>query len=363
MTKRFIALAAALALCLALCACHRYLPENTGGGSAESAPPAVEPAAETEPEPLTLEALDVEFAVGERDVGALLELQKRFPDALINALGAQRVDVGSVEVTFGTSGQATQAAMKSGAVQLAFLPAEDYFAYPFGTVVASEQSAIPDLGAGLILSADGSERFVSALREALPDLRRVLSSYTSEEAGGTYAFDEAAVAQLERLHETGDAQLCAVDADEGGKKLSLRGIGHRLNDYLWGIRAIEVFDGDTLVQTVELSEASDDPYGAPDEYTSCPEPGLLLRAVDVNFDGYDDLEVFGWLTNNTTPCYYWLWNSDTRRFEYGFRMQGMTVDAEAKRLTAEYRERAELAWHDEYEWRDGELVQLVHEQK
>ncbi|MBO4915303.1 MAG: hypothetical protein J5449_08870 [Oscillospiraceae bacterium] len=363
MVRRITALLAALALCLGLCACRRYLPENSG--KPQEAPPVTpaEPAAgETETEPLTLDALNVEFAVGARDVNELLTLQKRFPDALINALGAQRVDVGKVDVTFSPSGEATQAAMKSGAVQLAFLPAEDYFAYPFGTVIAAEKAAVPELTTGLILSADGGERLVSALRKALPDLKRVLSSYTSETALGTYVFDEEALTQLERLHETGDAQLCAANASVGGKTLTLRGVGHRLNDYLWGIRAIEVYDGETLVQTVSLSDASDDPDGGLDEYSSCPEPEQLFRAVDVNFDGYDDIEVFGWLTNNTIPYFYWLWNSDEKRYEYAFRLQGTTIDPADKTLSAEYRESAELFWRDVYEWRDGVLTQISHEQ-
>lgn len=357
--KRFLTLLAAFCLCLPLAACHRYLPENNGEPKPEP-DPVVDPGVPAD-EPMHIDALNVEFAVGGRDVSGLLALQQAFPDELRDALGRQLVEVDEVNVTFGTSGEATLTAMQNGAVQLAFLPAEDYYPYGGGTIVAAELALVPDLALGLLVS-DGKDGFFdNALRDALSNLEAVLAPYTGPEAGGVYVYDTALLEQMQRLYETGDAVLLTKSAAVGGKELTLRGVGHRLNDYLWGIRAIEVYDGETLLQTIEMTEAADDPDGGLEEYTECPEPQLLLRAVDANFDGYDDIEVFGWMPNNTVPYFYWLWDAGAKQYAYRFRLQGPTIDPETETLSAEYRESAAASWKDVYQWRDGELVLLSHE--
>ena len=360
--KRLIALLLSLLLCLSLAACRRYLPENPGSK------PEPEPAPVTEPEPVAdepvqLKELNVEFAVDGRDALELLSLQGSLPDALRKALSRRNVEVETIDVTFGTSSEATVNALNSGAVQLAFLSAEDCLSRGAGTILATELSDVPELSLGVaVLSRKLDNTAVTeALRDALPELASVLSHYTGEAAQGVYSADETRLAQLTRLYETGNAVLCEADASVGSRTLTLRGVGHRLNSYLWGVSSIEVWEGDTLLQTIAISEASDDPNGGPGEYTECPEPELLLRAVDVSFDGCDDIEVFGWLPNNTIPYFYWVWNVDAQRYEYSFRLQGPTIDAKTRLLSADYRESAALSWHDIYEWQNGELVLVSHE--
>ena len=198
--KRWFALLLTAALCLSLFACAK--PKAPDAPPAP--PPAEDPSAPAEP--LRLDALDVEFAVGARDADALLALQKAFPQAFIDALAKQDAEIGAVTVTFSPSGEATAAALGSGAVQLAFLPAEDYFPYRSGLIVAAEQGGGPELSQGLILSAvtddaAADDRLAEAIRAALPDLVAVLAPYTGAPADGAYAFDEAQLAALSALYE------------------------------------------------------------------------------------------------------------------------------------------------------------------
>ena len=210
MRRRFGALLLA-ALCLTLAACAARA--GTPIGAENDKPPAPDGPAE-EPdaadEPMKIDALNVEFAAAGHDEDTLLALQGDFPAALSEALDAQAVEVGSVSVTFGTSGEATQSAMRSGAVQLAFLPAEDYFPYRGGMIVAHEDLPEEELSAsaGLVVAAASDdahedERLTGALRAALPELAPVLAPYTGDGAAGRYAFDAARLEAIRRLCEEG----------------------------------------------------------------------------------------------------------------------------------------------------------------
>lgn len=168
---------------------------QTQAGGAESAKP-----------PFRLDELNVEFAAAGRDTDALLSLRADFPWALTDALERQGVTVGSVNVTFGTSGEATVSAMRSGMVQLAFLPAEDYYPYRTGILVAVEEGVTPDLSLGLLVTAAtedpaADERLADALRAALPDLAPALASYTGTAAKGRYSSDLERLEQLSLLYE------------------------------------------------------------------------------------------------------------------------------------------------------------------
>ena len=55
---------------------------------------------------------------------------------------------------------------------------------------------------------------------------------------------------------------------------------------------------------------------------------------DMNFDGYDDLDLFGWSPNNTIPHYYWLWDQETQRYQFAFILQGAEADPESQEIRA-----------------------------
>lgn len=186
MRKSLLALLAALALFLV--SCRPVTPEP-------STPPDTPPTP-TEPAPLTLDALDVEFAVDGRDADALLTLQKTFPASLTDALSKQNVTVGAVNLSFGASGESTLAALRLGTVQLAFLPAEYAFACRGGEIVAVERGEDGDLSRSVLLLTLDTPRLADALRAALGDLETTLADYAS-----AYEYDEAAIAALQTVYE------------------------------------------------------------------------------------------------------------------------------------------------------------------
>ena len=127
------ALAVALIVGIALLAKRAPAPDvpEERQDTPEEQPDAPEEQPDTpEEESVALEfaSLGVEFVIGERDSGALLELKKTFPALLKAALEAQGCTVSDVNLTFGTSAAATVQALRSGEVQLAWLPSEVYAA-------------------------------------------------------------------------------------------------------------------------------------------------------------------------------------------------------------------------------------------
>lgn len=359
--KRFYAILAAL-LCLCLAGCHRYLPENTGEPAPQPAPqtaPAVDPAAE---EPLKLETLNVEFVAEGRDVNELFTLPQTFPDALTSALKKRGVELGKVAVTFGTSDEATAEALQGGAVDLAFLSLKTDLDHGF-TLEAIERYDAPDLALSAIAQRGQlPAKFTEALADALPELADALAHYTGAEQGGAFVpvTDEMRDSFV-RLYDTGEAVLHTETARFDGREFILDGVGCAF-DYGCGIRAIEVRDEDgALLYTIELeAEAGGD---LPMEYTQCWEAENAFRLVDVNFDGYDDIEVFGWAPSNTIPYLYWLWDDGAQRFTYSFCMQVTGIDPETKTITVEYKDGPGGARYcvETYEWRDGELALVSRE--
>lgn len=209
------------ALCLTLAACARTPQPAPAAGAQPSASPETPPqSAQTPapaPAPMRVDALNVEFAAAGHGEDVLLTLQKEFPAALIDALGAQNVEVGRVSVTFGTSGEATQTALQNGAVQLAFLPAGDYLPYRGGMVVAVENGKEADLALGLVVAAasddsERDERFTAAMRDALGALAPTLASYTADVAQGRYAFDAARLDELSALYEAEERREASHNA-------------------------------------------------------------------------------------------------------------------------------------------------------
>ena len=187
----------ALAACLMLTACQKAADPAPQPAEDEPATPSVE-----EAQPLALERLNVEFVVDGRDPDALMALRADFPEALRAALEKRNITVGEIAVTFGTSGEATEAALQNGEVQLAFLSAEDYYPYRSGQIVAVEQGSEPALTLGLIVSAvsddaEADDRFADSLRDALPELTDALAPY----AVAPYGYEIAQLEQLAALYE------------------------------------------------------------------------------------------------------------------------------------------------------------------
>ena len=153
--------------------------------------------------PLALETLCVEFVAAGRGEEELLQLRGALPEALIAALKEESVEVGQVSVSFGTSAEATAAALESGAVQAGFLPAETFFAHEDRLRAAALENGgepSPELCV-LAVRAEEDERLVAALQSALPKLAPVLAHYVP---GGDFTVDADALDALRQSIETAE---------------------------------------------------------------------------------------------------------------------------------------------------------------
>lgn len=132
--KRFVFFLIACLLALSLAAC-----------GADTTPIAPDDPSADAPEELTLDALRVEFVIGERDTDALMALQKELPPLLIDALAQWGCTVGKINITFGASAEATAQALQSGSIDVAFLPSEVYAACGNALRVAAAQIPTPEM--------------------------------------------------------------------------------------------------------------------------------------------------------------------------------------------------------------------------
>ena len=142
-------------------------------------------------------------------------------------------------------------------------------------------------------------------------------------------------ALMRKLFESEGAVIHTLNLQLPGKECTLEAIGKKRSDMdLWGVRELLVYSGAELLQTISVQEAilADGVDGIDKGYTECPDASRTVALRDVNFDGYLDLEVWGWCPNNSIPYYYWCWNEETQQFEYAFCLQLTDVDEERKHL-------------------------------
>ena len=141
--------------------------------------------------------------------------------------------------------------------------------------------------------------------------------------------------------ETEDHVLLTRNAPlADGRVLTLEAVGKALDEYYYGVREVQVYDGDTLLQTISVRSSIEAEWGdgmVADfyDYTSCPSQGVSMEVLDLNFDGNTDFGLFGWPANNTTPYYYWQW--DGEQYQYAFILQGAEVHPETGEVSSEYK--------------------------
>lgn len=152
--------------------------------------------------------------------------------------------------------------------------------------------------------------------------------------------EKAAADAMQPMVFGADEVLKTGGLQAGEKIYFLQVIGKRRLDgeNMCGIREIRVYDEGKLLQTVQMQEGiqTDGTDGIATGYTQCFTPADSVTLKDINFDGYPDLEVFGWIVNGNTPYYYWCWNPETERFEYAFCYQITGMDEERKLLVASH---------------------------
>ena len=187
---------------------------------------------------------------------------------------------------------------------------------------------------------------------------------------------EVPAEDTEILPETGETEdhvLLTLEAPMAdGRTLTLEAFGRVLDEYTTGVREVRVYDGNTLLQTVQAREGNMAFWGDEDllpqesvsDATSCWKPEGCMEAMDLNFDGNTDFGLFGWPANNTIPYYYWLWDAEAEQYRYAFTLQGVDSHPEEREISAEYKSgSAGSQWIMEYYKPDesGELyLDRVH---
>lgn len=150
---------------------------------------------------------------------------------------------------------------------------------------------------------------------------------------------------------------------EDGKVLTLSVLGKSREDVeMYGVREICVYDGEHLLQSILIQEAIqiDGVDGIDEGYSQCSTADGSAALKDVNFDGYLDLEVCGWVPNNSIPYYYWIWNHDIQQFEYGFCLQLSEIDTVNQQLIAWYKVENGLYHTDYYRVNGKNQLELVN---
>ncbi|MDE6590257.1 MAG: hypothetical protein K2K53_07975 [Oscillospiraceae bacterium] len=89
--------------------------------------------------------------------------------------------------------------------------------------------------------------------------------------------------------ETEDHVLLTRNAPlADGRVLTLEAVGKALDEYYYGVREVQVYDGDTLLQTISVRSSIEAEWGdgmVADfyDYTSCPSPGVSMEVHELNF--------------------------------------------------------------------------------
>ena len=174
----------------------------------------------------------------------------------------------------------------------------------------------------------------------------------------------AEITLTETPAEPEDRVLLTLEARvDDGRLLRLEAVGKKRSDMdQWGVREVRVWDGLDLIQTVSAQEAIDAggvSGTVGDGYTDCWSIEAAMAVRDMNFDGCDDLDLFGWICNNTIPHYYWLWDREAQQFTYAFCLQGADIDPERKEICSEYKEDAARYCRDYYRYNETGALVLV----
>ena len=184
----------------------------------------------------------------------------------------------------------------------------------------------------------------------------------------TYELDLEAIPKWYRpdIPETGDYILKSLDFYVGDIPVTVAAFGKEIGDYeIYGVKEIDICLNDSLSQTLIMQEAieKDGILMVEEGYTRCPESIAeehLIKTVDINFDGYLDLQVYAWDTKDDDWYYYYCWNPAENKFEYVFRLNTEKIDDENQLLiTHDLISRYEMYHYNYYKVNEDNTLELV----
>ena len=200
----------------------------------------------------------------------------------------------------------------------------------------------------------------------------VVISYWKEESQcyntKTYELDLETITEWRRpdIPENGDYTLKVLYLYDDNLSIEVAAIGKELGDYdLYGVKEVDIYINDSLSQTLVMQEAIEKD-GIPmveEGYTRCPKSiaeDHLINTVDINFDGYLDLQVFAWNTKDDDIYYYYCWNPNESKFEYAFCLNTPEIDTENQLLiTYNIVSRYEMYHYKYYKVNEDNTLELI----
>lgn len=194
-----------------------------------------------------------------------------------------------------------------------------------------------------------------------------ISGYGNDTAAADFLGDEFAMLWEEPAAEylaekTGNYTYETEIFVDNGRRLQLVLYGTRSGSFCL-IDKIEVYDGETLIQSGLVEDAVIAEWGEGGSYyaESVREDGGISVA-DMNFDGAGDICLQGWVANANVPCYYWLWDKETEQFSYAFCVCNAEIDTERRQIISRTRDGANAYFTDYYAYDEkGELQKVRYE--
>lgn len=128
---------------------------------------------------------------------------------------------------------------------------------------------------------------------------------------------------------------------DNGRQLILRlrcEAEYRGYTWYYGVRSIDVLEGETLRQTLSIQADSDIDWV--EEKTDHWNEDCGLTVEDLNFDGIPDLRLAAYTGVVNTNYLCWLWEPENQRFEYAFSLHGydVRIDPEKQQIITEDRD-------------------------
>lgn len=216
------------------------------------------------------------------------------------------------------------------------------------------------LSALILLSGCGADTSNSVADEAPP---------TTADASATETQAEESVPELEiqeappeaEAMEDGDRAILMVNATvDGGRVLRVYAIGRAEANDRYAVKEIRTYEVDTLLRTLSVSDLpseawSGTEYGGEGE-TSAPTVEDALSVRDMNFDGADDLDLYGCIQKYDAPHHFLLWNTDAGEFQYAFTLPNAAENPETREIVSTYRLSDSVDCKDHYQYIDGALT-------